>query len=134
MVKLPVDTAHVGCVTVLKVGTAGVNGCALITALLDVTDVHPTEFVTVKVYVPAAIPLIVVVVPVPVVVTPPGILVTVHVPDEGKPLNATLPVAKTHVGCVIVPTTGALAVAGCALTVTLDDDADVHAPNVAVTV
>jgi hypothetical protein len=106
----------------------------LITALLDATDVHPTEFVTVKVYVPADIPLIVVVVPVPVVVTPPGILVNVQLPDDGKPLNVTLPVANTHVGCVIVPTTGALGVAGWALTVTLDDDAEVHAPNVAVTV
>ena len=134
MVKLPVDTVQVGCVTVLKVGTEGVNGCAFITGLLDATDVHPTEFVTVNVYVPAPIPDIVVVVPVPVVVTPPGILVTVHVPDDGKPLNVTLPVANTHVGCVIVPTTGALGVAGCAFTVTLDDAPDVHAPNVAVTV
>ena len=49
MVKLPVDTVQVGCVTVLKVGTAGVNGCAFITALLDATDVQPTEFVTVNV-------------------------------------------------------------------------------------
>ena len=47
--KLPVDTAHVGCVTVLKVGTAGVNGWVFITALLDATDVQPTEFVTVNV-------------------------------------------------------------------------------------
>ena len=102
--------------------------------MLDATDVQPTEFVTVKVYVPAAIPLIVVVVPVPDVVTLPGILVTVHVPDDGKPLKATLPVANTHVGCVIVPATGALGVAGCAFTVTLADAPDVQPLNVAVTV
>jgi hypothetical protein len=42
--------------------------------------------------------LIVVVVPVPVVVTPPGVLVKVHVPDDGKLFNATLPVATLHVG------------------------------------
>ena len=48
-----------------------------------------------------------VLVPVPVVVVPPGVLVNVHVPVEGKPLNTTLPVAKEQVGCVIVPTTGA---------------------------
>ena len=37
-------------------------------------------------------------VPVPVVVIPPGALVKVHVPEEGKPLNSTLPVASLHVG------------------------------------
>ena len=43
-------------------------------------------------------PEIVVLVPVPVVVIPPGVLVKVHVPEEGKPLNTTLPVAIPHVG------------------------------------
>ena len=49
----------------------------------------------------------VVVVPDPVVVVPPGLRVRVHVPDDGRPLNATLPVDVAHVGCVIVPTMGA---------------------------
>jgi hypothetical protein len=49
----------------------------------------------------------VVLVPVPVVVIFPGILVSVHVPEDGKPLNVTPPVATLQVGCVIVPTTGA---------------------------
>jgi len=40
------------------------------------------------------------------VVVPPGDLVSVQVPDEGKPLNATLPVATAQLGCVIVPTEG----------------------------
>ena len=62
-------------------------------------------------YVPAANPEIVVLVPVPVVVTAPGDLVKVQLPD-GNPLNTTLPVAVAHVGCVIVPTVGALGVAG----------------------
>lgn len=53
----------------------------------------------------------VVLVPVPVVVTLPGLLVNVHVPEEGKPLNATLPVATLQVGCVIVPTAGAVGIA-----------------------
>ena len=51
-------------------------------------------------------------VPVPEVVVPPGVLVRVHVPVEGKPLNGTLPVAKAHVGCVTVPTMGADGVTG----------------------
>ena len=62
-------------------------------------------------YVPAANPEIVVLVPVPVVVTAHGDLVKVQLPD-GNPLNTTLPVAVAHVGCVIVPTVGALGVAG----------------------
>jgi hypothetical protein len=49
-----------------------------------------------------------VLVPVPVVVLPPGDLVSVHVPDEGNPVNITLPVPTPQVGWVIVPTAGAL--------------------------
>jgi hypothetical protein len=44
---------------------------------------------------------------VPVIVDPPGDIVTVHVPDDGKPLRATLPVVVPHTGWVIVPITGA---------------------------
>jgi len=76
----------------------------------------------------------VVLVPVPVVVVPPGDLVTVQVPEDGRPLNTTLPVATPHVGCVIVPTIGADGVSGWALIVTLVPD-DVHpAELLAVTV
>jgi hypothetical protein len=39
-----------------------------------------------------------VVVPVPEEVVPPGVLVNVHVPVEGKPFKTTLPVAKVQVG------------------------------------
>ena len=66
--------------------------------MADATEIHPRLLVTVKVYVPAAIPDIVVVVPVPAVVVPPGFLVKVQVPEAGKPLNATLPVAMVQVG------------------------------------
>jgi hypothetical protein len=59
-------------------------------------------------------PVIVVAVPDPFVVIPPGDLVTVHDTDDGKPLKATLPVDTAQVGCVIVPTTGAVGVDGCA--------------------
>ena len=57
-------------------------------------------------------PVIVVLVPDPVVVAPPGFLVIVHVPDDGNPLSTTLPVEVAQEGCVIVPTTGAVGVAG----------------------
>ena len=40
----------------------------------------------------------VVVVPVPVVVVPPGVLVKVQVPDDGKLLKTTLPVEVAQVG------------------------------------
>ena len=40
----------------------------------------------------------VVLVPVPVVVTDPGLRVSVHVPVEGNPLRATLPVDNAQVG------------------------------------
>jgi hypothetical protein len=73
----------------------------------DAVEVHPREFVTVKVYVPGTRPEIDMLVPVPVVVLPPGERVIVHVPDDGNPLNTTLPVATVHVGGEIVPFTGA---------------------------
>ena len=68
------------------------------TTLPDATEIHPKSLVTVKVYVPAASPDIVVVVPVPVVVVPPGVLVKVQVPEAGKPFKTTLPVATVQVG------------------------------------
>ena len=51
------------------------------------------------------------------VVVPPGVLVNVHVPDAGKLLKTTLPVATVQVGCVIVPTVGA----GICVTVIVKD-------------
>ena len=72
-------------------------------------------------------------VPVPVVVVPPGVTVSVHVPVDGRPLNATLPVETVQIGCVIVPTIGAVGVDGWALTTTLADDAEIH-PDELVTV
>ena len=65
-----------------------------------------------KVYVPAESNEIVELVPVPVVVVPPGERVRVHVPVAGKPLKITLPVAKVQLGCVIVPTVGAVGADG----------------------
>lgn len=43
-------------------------------------------------------PVTVVPEPVPEVVVPPGVLVTVQFPVEGKPLNITLPKPTSHVG------------------------------------
>ncbi len=52
----------------------------------------------------------------------------VHVPDAGKPLNCTLPVAVAQVGCVIVPTTGVVGAPGTAATTTSADAGDVQVP------
>ena len=68
------------------------------TTLPDAEEIHPKSLVTVKVYVPAASPDIVVLVPVPAVVVPPGDLVKVQVPEAGKPFKTTLPVATVQVG------------------------------------
>jgi hypothetical protein len=99
----------------------------------DATDEHPTAVVTVKVYEPVPIPVMVVVAPVPVDVTPPGFLVIVQVPVEGKPFNTTLPVETAHVGCVINPITGAPGRPATTLITILEDDAEVH-PEALVTV
>lgn len=112
-VMVPVATVHVGWIVLPATGATGVTGCSLIVTPVDAAEMQPDAFVTVNVYVPAAIPEIVAVVPLPVEVTDPGIRVTVHVPEEGNPVSGTLPVATEHVGCVAVPVTGAEGVTGC---------------------
>ena len=72
-------------------------------------------------------------VPVPAVVTAPGERVMTHVPDDGNPLNITLPVGTANVGWVIVPTTGAEGVGGCAGITTFAEGTDKH-PSAVVTV
>ena len=95
---LPVDSVQVGWVIVPTTGAEGVGGCALMATLAEEREVHPNELVSVKVKVPGASPVMFVEVPVPSVVTPPGLRVSVHVPDEGNPLKATLPVDSVQVG------------------------------------
>ena len=91
------------------VGGVGVARATSISTLPLTPEVQPTEFVTVKVYVPEAKPDTVVVglLPVIVVIVPPKSRDNVQLPD-GKPLNTTLPVPKAQVGWVMVPTTGAV--------------------------
>jgi hypothetical protein len=68
-----------------------------------------------------------------VLVAPPGDRVKVQVPLAGKPLKITLPVAKAQLGWVIVPTVGAVGVAGWALITTLAEAGETH-PEAFVTV
>lgn len=123
---LPVATVHVGGVIVPTDGGDGIGGWELITSSPEGVDIHPDEFVTVKVYEPGKMEVIVTDVPVPVLVTPPGFLVTVHVPLSGRPVSTTLPVETAHVGWVIVPKTGGVGVGGSPLITTLADEGDVH--------
>ena len=76
----------------------------------------------------AASPVNVVVVPVPPI--DPGFMVQF---PAGKLLNATLAVVVPHVGCVIVPITGVVAV-GTAVVVTSALAAEVQPVAVSVTV
>ena len=96
---LPVGVVQSGCVIVPMIGADGVGGCGSIVAPVDATDVQPKLFSTVKVYeVFAASPVITPVVPLLVRVAPPGDAVTVHVPEAGNPLKATLPVGVAQSG------------------------------------
>ena len=67
-----------------------------------------------------------VVTPVPVEVAPLGFCVKVHVPLEGKPFKITLPVEMLQVGCVVVPTEGAVGALGAALMTTFAEAEEVH--------
>ena len=73
-------------------------------------------------------------VPVPVEVAPPGERVRVQVPEAGRPLSATLPVATAQVGCVMAPMEGADGVEGCALMVTPEEETEVQPVDWLVTV
>ena len=68
----------------------------------------------------------VVLVPVPVVVVPLGLRVNVHVPLDGKPFKITLPVEALQVGCIVVPTEGAVGALGAALIMTFAEAEEVH--------
>ena len=98
----------------------------MITTSADANDVHPAELVTVKLYVPGERPDIVEVVPVPVVLIVPGYRITVQVPDDGKPVNVTLPVANVHVGDNIAPIKGADGIGGCEFITTFADGEEIH--------
>jgi hypothetical protein len=92
---------------------SGGPGVEIITSA-DESETHPTEFVTVKKYNPPSRPDTVKVLPNPAVVTLSGKRVRIQVPLDGNPLKATLPVGTLYVGCVMVPTIGAVGVGGCA--------------------
>jgi hypothetical protein len=70
---------------------------------------------------------------VPVVVVPPGVRVKVQLPVAGNPFKITLPVATEQVGWVIVPTVGAVGVAGWVLITTLAEEDEIQ-PEALVTV
>ena len=114
---LPVGVVQVGCVTSPMIGTVGDPGTALITTSTEAAEAQPASLVTIKLYVPAARPVMVVDAPVPVEITPPGFLVSVHVPVAGKPFNTTFPVGVVQVGCVTRPITGGVGEPGAGLTV-----------------
>ena len=78
-------------------------------------------------------PVNVAVVVLPVIVAPPGLAVTVQL-AAGRLLNATLPVATVQVGGVMVPTTGAADVTGCAGITALADGDEVQPVDACVTV
>lgn len=111
--------------------TPGLGGATIIFA--DAGDMHPEELVTAKVNVPVGSPDIAELVPVPVVTDPPGDPASVHVPDAGKSFKITLPVARTHVGCVIEPIVGAAGIVGWELITIFAVGSEVH-PDDSVTV
>lgn len=63
--------------------------------------------------------------PFPTVTTGPGYLVRVQSP-AGRPVSSTLPVARMHVGEVIVPTVGAEGIDGWVFTTALTDEGEAH--------
>lgn len=132
-VTLPVLWVQLGCVIIPATGADGVGGWALIVTSEDEFEIQPDEPFTANEYVPAGRDSIVVLSPVPVNIFPPGDLVIVHVPEEGRPVSVTLPVTELQSGCTITPTVGAEVANGTALITISEDAADEH-PDEFVTV
>jgi hypothetical protein len=130
---LPVVIEHEGAVIVPTAGAGGIGGCEFIITFPLGGETHPVELVTEKVYVPDGNAVIVELTPVPEMVTPPGFLVSVHVPVAGNPLNTTPPVEIAHVGWVIEPTTGAVGADGAGAITASADAGEVH-PSALVTI
>ena len=123
---LPAGTSYVGCVTVPTTGAGGFGGGAGITKPTDGNDTHPKWLVTVKINVPGVIPETVLLVPVPVVVIVPGYMVSVQAPSPGNSVIFTLPVARLHVGDVMLPAKGVADVSGWSLITKLADGGETH--------
>ena len=100
---VPVATAHVGWIRV-RTGGVGVVGCGFIVTLVGV-ELQPAALVTVKLYVPATRPDMVVVTPVPAMA--PGLIVQL---PAGKLFRITLPVEVEQLGCVTAPSVGGVGV------------------------
>jgi hypothetical protein len=133
MNTLPVDILHDGWVTFPIAGVSGSSGPWLISTTEEGPEVHPASFVTVKVYVPAGIPVISVLLPDPVVTTSPGVRVTIHEPVEGSPESSTVPVGELHEGWVTAPGTGGEGTTGGSFITTFSEGAEVH-PDALATV
>jgi hypothetical protein len=93
----------------------------LIIIFSDNNEVHPTSFVTVKLYVPVARFDKVVLGAEPEIA--PGLIVQF---PEGNPVNSALPVAIVHSGCNIVPAVGAEGVTGCKFITISADGSEIH--------
>lgn len=85
MKTLPVEMLHDGWVMAPITGASGSRGPWLITTACEGPEVQPCSFVTVKVNVPAGMPVMSVLLPEPVVTMFPGVLVTLQVPVDGSP-------------------------------------------------
>jgi hypothetical protein len=103
---IPVSKVHIGCTT-LTVGAAGAPGTLLISTSAEAGEVQPTGLVTVKLYVPWARPVTVVVTVFPEIF--PGLIVQF---PAGNPFSTTDPVDTAQLGCTMTPTAGAAGVAG----------------------
>ena len=77
----------------LIIGAEGAPVYGVIITSAETAEIHPCEFVTVKLYVPAGSNEIVVLEPDPAIA--PGLIVQL---PEGRPVNTILPVASSQVG------------------------------------
>jgi hypothetical protein len=121
---LPVGAAHdAGWVIVPAIGAVGADGAIFIITSADAREIHPASLVTLKLYVPGARFVIVVLVPVPDI--DPGLIV--QIPVAGSPFKITLPVVAIHdEGWLIVPIIGAVGATGAILITTPAASTDIQ--------
>lgn len=71
-ITLPVAMVHDGWIILFTTGAEGVGGCCSMITSDERAEVHPSEFVTSKLYVPAFRSDTVMLMPVPLIIIPSG--------------------------------------------------------------
>ena len=115
IVRPPVETEHVGWIRLPTNGDRGAAGELVIEKPAEAGEVHPLEFVTLKLYEPGERSFKTIPAPLLSTAIVPDVLTNVQLPVAGKSKIAMLPVPTKQVGWLTIEPVGAGGSGGAAL-------------------